>query len=512
MKGKKYMVNEIFLTTEEKEKLSQRHSDCINDAVEKSDKILQKIIQKRLLPVKEKIIKDTEYYLGELSRTEKEITAEIRKDEASSPSKRLKNWGKIQAIRDKAYTLHTNEQSISDYNQRIKKFDITDDIISLKEDRETRKCYNAIFNSEQIFRKVLEGTEHKIKNALLFINKFLDVFLIIVGFLLYVNIFSIFGIANNNPDTSPIFLMVILFFALALYSILPILLILKFLKPENIITLFTYVVYIINLVFLLYGKVLLLVEGEVLQMSMQQWVIFLIIVLILFLSRICLSLFTNSYIKHYNQAYKQYYDFLNDKQSEIRAYAVNLLEEKIDTLKESYCLDFSSFSKAEEIYSSILNKYDTWAKNHSVIPSEELLSNQPKLDHSRISSRIEKTKRRCPRCGCRYYSTRNYTCSHGETKRRECVSGGYYKDFERNYDIKVDGTKVGTVTEKDSYYVSPEYKDVTYERKSRTSYDKCRFCGYEFNEKTTTEEVKKPSAEVQLAAINKLLDAFEKNE
>ena len=90
------MVNEIFLTTEQKEELSQRHSDCINDAVEKSDKILQKIIQKRLLPVKEKITKDTEHYLSELSKTEKEITEEIKKDEASSPSKRLRNWGKIQ--------------------------------------------------------------------------------------------------------------------------------------------------------------------------------------------------------------------------------------------------------------------------------------------------------------------------------------------------------------------------------------------------------------------------------
>lgn len=513
------MTNEMFLTEEEKEKLSQRRSDYINNAIDKSDKTLQKIVKKRLLPVKEKKQKDYEYYFNELSKTEEKITAEIAKDEASPTKARLKKWGEIQAIRDKAHTLYNRCRSTAfECNRLIKGLNIIS-LIFAKRDRQTTKYYNAIFDNQKTSTKLICGSKMSFWKTIRSTSHFLggnfaNTLTIILCILLAINNF-VFMKGQDYHFVENFFF----FFACATAAMIVFLIVnaiseLLGLDFDDMpgLAIRAYGIYLGFSI----GAMLL----SHLDSTNRYWdtTKAIIILLIPLLARLCLCLFNIldyiacHIIDKHRKIYKRYYDFLEESWNESKEHYNNLVKERIEDIKESYYLDLSSLSKVDEIYSSILEKYDAWARNHSVIPADKLLSCQPKLDDSRISSRIEISIRRsCPRCGYRYLNKSTKSVSGGEETRRECVSGGYYETVEHKYDITMNGEKVGTATKEDRYYVSPEYEDYTYFKSTDYKNYSCPCCGNEWSRRgrTTTTRVSTETWQKELLkAANDILESF----
>ncbi len=332
------MTNEMFLTEEEKEKLSQRRSDYINNAIDKSDKTLQKIVKKRLLPVKEKKQKDYKHYLNELSKTEEKITAEIAKDESSPTKKRLKKYGTIQAIRDKAYTLHERCRSTAfECNRLIKGLNIISVIFS-KRDRQTTKYYNAIFDDEQISQRMMRPIWYRIRNILLSLNStFTDVLLTILGFLLFANNFFMlndsFGDFNSLPLLGGQFVVSLVLSIIPGYFIINLLIV----ETNRITSAFTSAIYIINLTWIIIQLLFTRLSGIDMGMILKA----LVIVLIPLLIWLCIFLFAkfeSSFVinKRHKKIYKRYYDFLYNECRKSEEYYYNLVEERIDTIKEDY--------------------------------------------------------------------------------------------------------------------------------------------------------------------------------
>jgi hypothetical protein len=307
------MLDQIYLTEEEKDKLSKKYNDYISNAIHKSDNELHRITKKYLLPKSKETKNNYQHYYEELSKTGEEITTQISKDEASLPRHRVKKWTKIQAIRNKAYNLHAYwHPKIRHADKKIKYADIIRQI-EKKEDRVSKKYYNKIFDKEKISEKLIGGSKISLCKTAASISSFItaifaDVISIIFCILMAINRL-IFMDAQQTPFISQTVLGLFLICAFATFVVTRLthaILDNHLLDLNIILAADTYLIY---LGFSIYTT--LIIKPEIIKAT-----VFILLPLLFRLSILLFKaleyIFLNTIDKHY-VVYKQYYNFLDKK-------------------------------------------------------------------------------------------------------------------------------------------------------------------------------------------------------
>lgn len=503
------MVKEKFLIESEKMNLFHKLKNHIVNAIENSNKTLEKIIKKRLLPHKEAAQKNYEHYLKEVEKIEHEIKKRIVKDEESSTKRRLTNWKKIQHLRDKAYTLNAFWQpTITSSNNVIDKFDIIKEIKCAK-DKDTKKYQDKVFKTEKVlnkftgsfgipFCKILSDAAEFIKYSdcgsiltiafcillaiadfIFIITKSIDIPVLIPAFLVCAFItLNLFGIVVLIQDKIGLDREEIPQKAIGVYTFY--LGWIVFCTASYWVT-FGYIEYHPDC-FIKFNAIEFTNIIPPIIVMLLPWIIRLVL-----LCPIRIMGFIGKCIfdRHHN-VYKQYYNSLIAFNHDIE-WAYSIIKEKADEIKKTYFLDHNLFSAPEKIYASIINEYDSWAKNHALIPQNVLLT-PPNLSYSLIASRKEKKMPKCNHCGYPYFTkghtSTNKDWSHAKKRIEREYSGGYYENQDTSYDIEVDGQKIGTATSHNRYYIPTTLeKETTYYEVpiTETTLCKCPFCGNSWN-------------------------------
>ena len=152
------MVNEVFLIEEEKEKILSKCRNYISKVAVKHERTMRKIINKDLRPKARSLKENINHYMHRMAKNDKEITAKIAKDEASSKKSRLRNCSKIQALRDKSYTFNKYwTQKINSDNRSIR-----------------YKNYMGPLNKDKTLEKVISGSKVSFAKAIVSISNFLS--------------------------------------------------------------------------------------------------------------------------------------------------------------------------------------------------------------------------------------------------------------------------------------------------------------------------------------------------
>lgn len=476
------MSKEIFLIEREKEKLLKKQNDYINSAIENSDELLEKIVKKRLLSKSIRAQKSHKRYLDQITNVEKEIKNKIINDESSSDRRKLTNWKKIQTLRDKAYTLRTYwKPQIDDSNKFIDECNIVEEIKNPK-DKKTKKYYEKIFSEDKISARILNGPGisfiKMIVKVLNCIQKVRPILMVLSGILLAIN--NYLFIRTNNIGGFLLFVICALITFLVLAFVGYIMEKIEYLQEHPLLT----VLYIIYLGYIFYGVWGVYEKMGYTDITKTVFIMLIpLLVGVVFLPITIVKAICNRIINGHYQRYAQYYDFLgmSHKKRELADYRI--LEQKIEKIKNNYRLDNSEILIPEQIYLSILKEYESWAKHHTLISQQDLLT-KPNLSYSLIASTKEKLMPHCNNCGYPYYINRG---THWEMRwhraERQTInhySGGYFENEETEYDIEIDGQRVGTATKTESYYV-PETLDSVevyyYVPGTKITEYKCPFCG-----------------------------------